>query len=934
MLKIAADDPNKTFCIAFKTIPESDTGTPHILEHSVLNGSKNFPVKSPFDVLMKGSLNTFINAYTASDFTAYPVASINEKDYFNLMHVYLDAVFNPLIYKDRRIFMQEGWHYELNSAGSPLEIRGVVYNEMKGAFSDPARELDYLINKNLFTESCYKYSSGGYPAEIPNLTYSSFLNFHRKYYHPSNSYIFLYGNADLGKELSFIDKNYLSNYHREEIKAEIREDKPFDTGREVRGFYPVIKGTPTQNQTYLTLSWVAGSGADDLTAYTLDILADVLVNQESAPVRAALRKAGIGKEVYAFSERMLQNVFTIVVKNANPGDKEKFLKVVLETINKIYTDKIDRESLKGTLNRMEFRLREGEDAQKGLLYEFRCIHRWMYTGNPFPSLEYETSLSQLKKSVEGLFLENFVKANLAENNYRLLVSLEPKPGLEQEIMKQTASRLGDYKKRLTASDLENVINVTRKLIAFQQASDTPSALATIPLLKLSDIDPKAAWWDCVNDESNGFTHLFHSEFTNSIVYTSQWFDMRVLPEELIPYAGLVSQLLGKLGTEKYTFEQLDKSLKINAGEFNSYVAVRLPGNDDAKMIPLMVVKMKTTVDKIEVSLDLIKEIVLKTNFSDKGRLKELLKRNQANLETSLNQDGFSAANIRFESYLSRRGMIAEMTSNIDYYRFVTDLLIRFEKDPDQIISTLKNVAVLLFSRNTLSAGVTCSEEDYRVYSSSFDRFVKGLPDAKYRIMEWQLEPEPKNEGIMTSSKVQYVLKGFNFKRLALEWDGKWNVLRHILSTEWLQTQIRVVGGAYGGFSVISEHGPIIFASYRDPNLSETLKSYDKTVDFISQFQADSAVMTRFIIGTIAGLDFLTTPSQRGDISFSNWFMNKTREWVQGERDAVLTTTPGDIRKMSSLISEILKNDVICVYGNDQVIKTNKSLFKNLITLEK
>ena len=934
VLKIIADDPNKTFTIAFKTIPESDGGTPHIIEHSVLNGSKNFPVKSPFDVMMKGSLNTFLNAFTSNDFTAYPVASTNEKDYFNLMHVYLDAVFNPLIYKDQRIFMQEGWHYELTSPEAPLELRGVVYNEMKGAFSDPESELYYQINKNLFTESCYRNESGGYPSEIPNLTYQSFLNFHKKYYHPSNSYIFLYGNADLSKELKFIDDNYLSKYGKEDISAEIKEDKPFTSEKDVKDYYPIIEGTPTDGQTFLSYSWVIGTGADDLTSLTLDVLSDVLVNQESAPVRLALREAGIGKEVNAYSQRLLQNVFTIEVKNANKDDKEKFRDVVFGTLKKVCSANIDREALKGALNRMEFRLREGNDAQKGVMYLERCVNKWIYGGNPLSSLEYETYLNQMKKSVEGSLLEDFVKKNMVENNFRVLITLEPKPGLESENMKKIAGHLSDFKKSLSSKEIDSIISVTKKLIEFQKAEDSPEALATIPLLKLSDITPKTTWYSCKANEIAGITQLFHNEFTNNIIYTNQWFDLRVLPQELIPYAGVVSDLLGKLGAGKYDFKQLDKALNINTGEFSSSVSARLPGNDDSKMIPVLAVRMKTTIDKIDTALTLISEIINNTNFADKERLKELLSRSQANLEASLNQDGYTASIKRFDSYLSKRGMIIEMTSNIDYYRFMTDLLNQFDKDPEAVISKLKQVAKLIFTRSTLSAGVTCSETDYSKCTSSFGSFISKLPETKSQIMEWNLVPDAKNEAIMTSSKVQYVIKGFDYKKLGLEWDGKWNVLKQILSTDWLQTQIRVVGGAYGGFSIINDNGSVIFASYRDPNLSETIKRFNSTVDYLSNFKADSAQMTRFIIGTIAALDYLTTPSQRGDISFRNYFMNKTLESAQKERDAVLSTTPQDIRDMSKFISEILKQNVVCVYGNDGIIKTNKDLFKNLITLEK
>ncbi len=934
ILKILSDDQNKTFSISFNTIPGSDGGTPHILEHSVLNGSKNFPVKSPFDVLMKGSLNTFINAYTSNDWTAYPVASMNEKDYFNLMHVYLDAVFNPLIYTEPRIFMQEGWHYELNSKDAPLEYKGVVYNEMKGAYSDPERILYDLVLKNLFPETSYRFSSGGIPSEITNLTYNDFLDFHRKYYHPSNSYIFLYGDADTGKELEFIDREYLSKYDRIEIGDLLKDNPPFSAAKEDKSYYPVIEGTPVKDQTYLSLNWVIGAGSDDLTGMTLDILADVLVNQESAPLRIALREAGIGKEVSAYRDKLFQNVLSLNVKNANPEDREKFAAVITETLTRICSEKIDRESLKGTVNRIEFSLREGNDAQKGLLYNLRCLNSWMYTGSPFSALEYETYLSNIKESMDGTYFEDFIGKNLLNNQFRALVILEPKPGLENENMKQITADLEEYKKSLSPEKIDSLTDVTAKLIAFQQSEDTPEALATIPMLKLSDINPDATWFDCTEGGIEGIKHLTHSEFTNNIVYTTQWFDMRVLPRDMIQYASVVSYLLGKMGTEKYDYMELDKALNINTGGFTSGIGVRLYENKDDKVAPVLTIKMKTTADKIDTSMMLVGEIVRNTDFSDTERLKDLLTRSQANLEISLTQDGLNTARRRFESYLSKRGMILEMTGNIEYYRFLTDLLKQFNENPEPVTAKLKQVSQILFSTGNMTAGVTCDESDFTKYSSSFGSFVASLPSSVPQFVEWDLNPVAKNEGIMTSSKVQYVLKGSDFNKLGLEWNGKWNVLSQILSTEWLQTQVRVVGGAYGGWTSIYDYGTVCFTSYRDPNLTETLNNYDRSVDFLAGFQADSSAMTRFIIGTIAGLDNLTTPSQRGDIAFSNYFRNITAGDLQKERDEVLATSVADIREMKKFINDILDQNIICVFGNNDIINASKERFGNLITLEK
>lgn len=934
VLKILSDDQNKTFSISFNTIPDSDAGTPHILEHSVLNGSKNFPVKSPFDVLMKGSLNTFINALTSNDWTAYPVASMNEKDYFNLMHVYLDAVFNPRIYDEPRIFMQEGWHHEMTSADGPVEYKGVVYNEMKGAYSDPERILYDKVLKSLFPETCYRFSSGGIPTEITKLTYEKFLDFHRKFYHPSNSYIFLYGNADLARELEFIDREYLSHYDRINVESELKNNTPFTEGREDSGFYPVIEGSPVNDQTYLSLNYIIGAGSDDLTGMAIDILAEVLVNQESAPLRIALREAGIGKEVSAYRDKLYQNVMTIYVKNANPEDKDRFMDVVTSTLTKVSDEKIDREALKGTVNRLEFSLREGNDAQKGIMYNLRCLNSWIYTGSPFSALEYETYLGQIKEAMEGTFFEDFIRSNMIDNQNRALVVLAPKPGLENENMKLVTAELENFKKGLSQEESDSLINATNSLIAFQQTEDTPEALATIPMLSISDINPKATVYECTEENISGVKHLTHSEFTNNVIYTTQWFDLRVLPQEMLPYASVLSYLMGKLNTTKYDFMTLDKALNINTGGFSTGIGMRLYEDNDDMVAPLLTVRMKTTADKIDTSLMLTAEILRNTLLTDRTRIRDLLARSQANLEISLTQDGLNTGRRRFESYLSKRGLLIEQTGNIEYYRFLTALLAEFDKNPDVVISKLQETAGLIFNRGNMTAAVTCDESDFGKYSPSFSSFAALFPETNPGLKTWQLDPVPANEGIMTSSKVQYVFKGYDFKKLGMEWNGKWNVLSQILSTEWLQTRIRVIGGAYGGWTSMYDYGTVVFTSYRDPNLTGTLENYDKTTEFLGAFNADSSAMTRFIIGTIAGLDNLTTPSQRGDIAFSNYFRNITAADLQKERDEVLTTTAADIRDMAGFINEVLSKDVICVFGNNDIIKSNGSIFGKLITLEK
>ena len=674
LLKIASTDDNKTFGITFKTLPNSDNGVAHILEHSVLNGSKSFPVKSPFDVLRKGSLNTFMNAFTSRDATSFPFASMNEKDYFNLMYVYLDAVFNPLIYTDNRILKQEGWHYELTDKDSPIIYKGVVFNEMKGAFSSPQRELGYQNLKSTFPDNPYGFESGGLPSAITTLTQTQFIDFHKKYYHPENSYILLYGNADINKELEFIDEKYLSKYTRTDNKVIVTDQKPFESTKEITAFYPVMEGAATTGQTFLSFNFVTGHNYDYSLGLALNIICEVLINQESAPVRIALQKAGIGQTVSADVQDYNQNQLSIFVQNANPSDKKKFEEIVLNTLKEEIKKGINKEEIKGIINRFEFDLREGSDAQKGITYMGQIKAGWLFENNPFKGLEYEKQLTEVKKALTSNYLENIVQKYIIDNTHRSLVSLEPKPGLEKEKNANVEKELSEYKAKLSSSQIEDLIKETNDLIAFQKSEDSPEALATIPMLSLSDINPNSVFYSCEEKNIEGNKLLFHDEYTNDIIYSNLNFDMRVLPKEMIPYASLLSEILGMMNTDKYSYGDLNRNLNINTGSFNTSINTYLENNDDGKMIPMFVVSSKLMNSKSDKMFELTQEVILKSKFTDIDRLKEVLTRFQSKTEASFKRNGYNVASRRLPSYYSNEGMFEELTSGLDYYWFLTDLV--------------------------------------------------------------------------------------------------------------------------------------------------------------------------------------------------------------------------------------------------------------------
>lgn len=933
LLKIAANDRNKMFDISFKTIPENDFGTAHILEHSVLNGSENFPVKSPFDVLLKGSLNTYLNAFTSADFTTYPVASMNTKDYFNLMHVYLDAVFNPLMLTDERILKQEGWHYELENKNAPITIKGVVYNEMKGVYSDPSYQLYDYIGRYLFPDNTYGVSSGGHPDAIPNLTQEYFTAFHRKFYHPSNSYILLYGDADLDRELQFIDENYLSKYTHSDDLPVVPMQKPFDKMKIVEKKYPVPEGSQTTENTWISMSFVTGTNNDRLTTMGMSIIASALINHESAPLRLALQQAGIGKDVMGWFLESQQNFLTIIVQNANPDDVEKCREVIETTLKNVIENGFDKAMLEGILNRTEFALKEGDTPHKGIMYLDMLSQSWINTGSPFVGLEYEKPLEELKKSLTTNMLEDLIKEYLLDNPHALLLTLNPEPGLQTKLDAQLAKQLADYKASLSPAEIDKLVEETQSLIEYQQREDSPEALETIPMLQLSDIQQKIKYAELEKLTASEIPFMYNKQFTNGIVYSGFYFDMLALPQEKIQYASLLSAVLGKLDTENYSYGDLDNAFNIHTGGYSCSLSMFLEKRFDRNLMPRFIVSSKAMSEKSGKMAELLAELLLRTRFDDRERLQNVLVRHQAQIDAAIKQEGMSFAITRAGSYYSNRGVFNELISGVDYYRFVSALVRDFDKRYDEISRELAETARLLFCRDNLIGLITCDAENLHVCSNALEEMTKQMPTEDVKIQKWNFEFNKSDEAILSASQVQYVVKGYDFRRLGFGWNGRMKVLSQILSTDWLQTQVRVIGGAYGGYSSISANGNIYFASYRDPNLKETLDTFDATAEYLKNFDADESTMTRYIIGTISGTDQPRTPAQRGAGAMRNYLEKVTSEMLNREREEVLATTPQDIRNMHTMVQKAMEQNVYCIYGNETQIRKNKKLFSGLIDIE-
>jgi len=932
LFKIAADDPNKTFSIAFKTICNSNAGTPHILEHAVLNGSSNFPVKSPFDVLSKGSLNTFLNAMTGNDVTMYPVASMNDKDYFNLMHVYLDAVFNPLIYDEPDILKQEGWHHHLESVDGDMSYKGVVYNEMKGAFSNPGRELYHQMMKRLFPDTPYRFSSGGYPFDIPTLTYDSFIDFHRTFYHPENSHILLYGDADLASELEFIDREYLSKYEITGKLPTMPKQAPFDAMREDAAPYSIAEDATPEDQTYLSLSWVVGEITDRQLYLALQVLQQVLVRNESAPLRLALQDADVGRDVTTMLDDLQQMIFQVEVQNANIEDKALFLQTVNGALAALVENGLDKEAVQGALNQIAFRMREGDNSQKGLNYNWQIIGGWFWADDPFLGLEYEKTLASLEKAIAGGYLEKIIQKHLLDNPHALLLTMEPTPGLEAQNNSRIQAELEQHRNSLDDAGIAVLVADTRKLMDRQKKEDSAEALATIPLLTLADINPTAEHFSVKKGKAAKVPYLHHNTFSGGVVYTRQYYDLRVLPKHLLPYAALLAEAMGALNTTNYSYGDLEKAFDLNTGGYSTFLISYREEEDDSRLVPKFVVYGKAMNDKVDRLYELLAEMTTQSIYDDADRLKEVFSRHQSRMENQVKSNGLGYAISRLESYYSNAGAFSENTSGLDYYWFVTDLVENFDSQSSKTIERLQKTAELLFTRNNLMASATCDKSDLRHFKAGLKSYAKLLPEREVDYISWRFNLEKKNEGLLAASKVQYVVQGYNFKKLGYQYDGKMRVMNQALSRDYVRNQVRVIGGAYGGWASLSKNGMFYFGSYRDPNLTETLENYDTTPEYLRTFEAGESEMTRYIIGTIARMDRPMTPRQRGNMAVQYWFEGTSAEDLQAERNAVLAVTPKDIRSYEKMIVDILAQDSYCVYGNEDKLRDNEEIFGTLVNL--
>ncbi len=932
---ISNEDENKVFYVGFRTPSLDSTGAAHILEHSVLCGSEKYPVKDPFIELEKSSLNTFLNAMTYPDKTIYPVASCNDKDFQNLMGVYLDAVFHPDIYNHKEIFCQEGWHYEMADLDAPLTINGVVYNEMKGAFSSPDGVLEREILSSLYPDTSYAFESGGNPENIPELSYEQFLAFHQKYYHPCNSYLYLYGNMDMEEKLAWIDQEYLSKYDKISVDSKVKFQEPFSACREVKIPYHIASGEPLEDNTYLTYNVSVGTILDKTLYVAFDILDYALLSAPGAPLKQALLDAKIGKDILAsFDCNSLQPMFSIMAKNSNVDRKEEFLEIIQNVLKEQVEKGINKKSLRAGINSFEFRYREADYGQfpKGLLLGIKCLDSWLYDENqPFLHLEELDVIEFLKEQVETGYFEELIEKYLRNNPHASVVIGEPQYGLNTKREEELTKKLEAYKASLSKEEQQEIVDFTHHLKKYQEEPSLPEHLEKIPTLSRSDIK-KTGEKLYIREEKAGDTlMLCHDVDTNGIAYFSLMFDLKELSVEDIPYVGILKAVLGYVDTRAYSFQELANEINLHTGGIFSNIGI-YPRVENENILLKYEVKIKTLYHEIPKTMEIVREIISGSNFRKQERLYEILAELKSRIQMTLSTSGHSVSSMRAMSYFSQSAKYTDMVQGIEFYQLVKELEEQFEEKKEFLSSKLEELAEKIFRKDNLMLSVGAEPEGMKQIQQEIPAIKEILSDVIPEKGKTPLFLEKKNEGFLDASQVQYVSRAGNFKKAGYEYTGTLRILKVLLSYEYLWINIRVKGGAYGCMSGFTRRGDGYFVSYRDPNLTKTNKVYEGIPTYLENFQIDEKEMTKYIIGTFSGVDAPLTPAGKTGRSATAWLTGITEEMLQKEREEILNATPQDIRNLSGIVKAVLADDVLCVIGNEEKLKEEKELFMELKNL--
>ncbi|MBO4616409.1 MAG: insulinase family protein [Lachnospiraceae bacterium] len=933
---IANDDENKSFMIGFKTPQSDSTGVPHILEHSVLCGSERYPVKDAMTEVSKGSLNTFLNAFTYPDKTVYPVASCNDKDFRNLMGVYLDAVFAPQVLKEPKIFMQEGWHYEMEDLDAPLTYNGVVYNEMKGVYSSPDSAFSSNIMFSLFPDTQYGVESGGDPDVIPELTYEDFCAFYKRLYHPSNSRILLYGDMDFEEKLAYIDREYLSHYEKINPDSEIKMQPSFGKRKRIEKEYSIADDGDTKDATYLSYNVVCSDYNDVKTTEAMNTINYALCSVPGAKLKERLIDAGIGKDVFSeMTNDTCQKFFSIIAQGANPEDEERFVQIIEDTIKEIIAEGFDKKTLEASITRSEFTYREGDYGYypKGVAYGGAVFERWLYTDDDiFINLKQNKIYKELREGIESGLFEQVLKDAVLENNHKTILVFKPVKGLTGKKDAELEKRLAEYKNSLSDAEKQKIVDDTKALKKYQEELDSEEALATIPTLSLKDIKKEGIKFNYESKDIDGIKETCTEMTSNGIVYFTLSFNADRLPLRLVPAFSVLKTFLGYLNTEHYTYGELVNESNIKTGGLSYNASVYKKNYDTDDYTYGLEVRTKVLNNRIAEAFELIEDTLFTSDFNDRKRIKENLEQSKMRIQVYMMQSGHAVAIGRASSAMSDGSALIEELTGMREYRYIENLLKNFDDNFDTLVKELKEVLSILLTKDNLEVFAGADKKGMDLFDKELKKFIAKLKTGGEVLPVVHFKKASGNEAYSMASTVQYAAMTGNFKKLGLEYKGSLQVLRSLLNTDYLWNQVRVLGGAYGCFCSFGATGDTYFASYRDPKLKDTYKTFDNIEEYVRNYDGDTEEVERYIISTIADYDAPLSPSIKFNKAYSYYKSGVTNADKQKERDEILSTTPDEIRSLAEYIAKIKSTRVLSCVGGEEMLKKEGDVFDKVTPL--
>lgn len=920
LLSIENEDENKTFGIGFRTPPSDSTGVAHILEHSVLNGSRKYPVKEPFVELVKGSLKTFVNAYTFPDKTVYPCASQNLQDFYNLIDVYMDAVLHPLI--PPHILDQEGWHYELDDLEGEMIFKGVVYNEMKGVYSDPDSLMEDACQQSLFPGHVYGHNSGGDPKAIPDLTYRQFVDFHHTFYHPSNARIFWYGDDDPQERLRRTSE-YLKEFQALEVVSEIPLAKPFTKPVRVEMPYAISEGE--QGKYYLCVNWLLDENGEPETNLGLNILTHILIGTPASPLRKALIDSGLGDDLagVGLEWHLRQLYISTGLRGVAEADLGRVETLIEDTLQELVKEGVDKETIAASMNTVEFSLRENNTGQfpRGIFTMFKALTTWLHDGNPFATLAFEAPLEAIKTRLETgeAYFETLIQKYFLDNPHRSTVVLKPDAAFNQRLAEEESARLQEVRAQMSEEELQAVVENTKKLKAIQETPDTPEALATLPVLHLDDLDKVNKEIPIEVSQIKDARVLFHDLFTNGILYLNLGFDLHRLPQEYIPYLNLFADGLIKLGTHKQDFVKLSQRIGQQTGGISPGLFVNTVHQTDESSAYLMI-NGKATADKADDMLAIIQEILLDTNYDNRERFRQILLESKSSLEASLIPSGHGYVNRRLNGKQHEAGWITEQINGISQLFFLRQLQQEVEEDWPSVVAKLAEMQQLLFSQSALLCNVTLEAEDWDHVKPVLTGFVGAMPAASVKVQRWRPEFEKQAEGLSIPAQVNYVGTSSQLYDHDYSLHGSVAVIKNYMRTTYLWEKIRVQGGAYGAMVAFDINtGTLNLLSYRDPNLLTTLDNYAGVPEFLRTLELSESELTKGIIGAIGEIDTYLLPDAKGYTSMARFLTQFDEKARQAYRDQVLGTSQEDFKALGEVLQAAWQDNQIVVLGSAEAI---------------